>query len=828
MSKKSHKALASATVMSLVLTSALTATNNVQAAAKVERMPGADRFATAQEVAKQSFGKAENVVLVNGLGYADAVSATPLAKQLDAPILLTDAEDKPSAKLVATLTDLGAKNVYIIGGTGVVTEAMEKELAKTYKVERIAGDAKDGRYGTNAAVAKKVIEKTKATEGILVSAEGYADALSVASIAATKGMPVLFANKNEVPAVVKDAAKDMKKIMAVGGEGVLPDAVLKVVNAERIAKGADRFETNLTVLKHFGADLKFDNIFVAAGGDDSKSKFADALVASAAAAKFGAPVVLNGLGANETRIKEAIKFTKDHMGDNTKVTIVGGEASVSKDIENELAGKKASTGKAEVQSMEGLNLNQVKVVFADKVDADTAEDVKNYELDGEQLTETTAVAQLKDDDRTVVITLADIQAQEKEKTLKVRKGILNKEKSKLVSESEKKVTFKDVVAPKLEKVSVKGNTKVGVEFSEAVFVEGKDEEAVIKNLAQQIEINGDTIESIGYNGETDGNGKLKYTKLKNSIKVKDGYYVNKVEFYFDSALDNGTNQLKVLEGKKDRYLVDAAGFTMKEAKQEFKVEKVDGKPKVKSVKGSTEGKIFINFDRPMDKKTATDSRNYELNGSQLSLCDAKVELKEGDTQVKISKVSGVLTGSNTITIDNKVRDAFGNKVEDDTRIAFTAEKDNVKPKVNYVLTVDESTLRVVFSKDVKEKVATDKSNYTLKDSKGNKISIKEIKSVAECNDMYDIELSDNKKLDGSKYTLKIENVIDGSGNVMDDYTTTINGSDVVPTIKKAVAVKNSKGEYVENKIVVVFDQEMKSSTIDKTENYRYKNDKNEV
>src|SRR3712207_8303272 len=82
----------------------------------------------------------------------------------------------------------------------------------------------------------------------------------------------------------------------------------------------------------------------------------------------------------------------------------------------------------------------------------------------------------------------------------------------------------------------------------------------------------------------------------------------------------------------------------------------------------------------MDKKTATDSRNYELNGSQLSLCDAKVELKEGDTQVKISKVSGVLTGSNTITIDNKVRDAFGNKVEDDTRIAFTAEKDNVKDR----------------------------------------------------------------------------------------------------------------------------------------------------
>ncbi|RXM61170.1 cell wall-binding repeat-containing protein, partial [Clostridium tetani] len=76
MSKKSHKALASATVMSLVLTSTLAATN-VQAAAEVTRMPGADRYTTAQTVAKKSFGKAENVILVNGLGYADSVSATP-------------------------------------------------------------------------------------------------------------------------------------------------------------------------------------------------------------------------------------------------------------------------------------------------------------------------------------------------------------------------------------------------------------------------------------------------------------------------------------------------------------------------------------------------------------------------------------------------------------------------------------------------------------------------------------------------------------------------------------------------------------------------------
>ncbi|RXM59807.1 cell wall-binding repeat-containing protein, partial [Clostridium tetani] len=75
MNKKSHKVLARVTVMGLVLTCTLDATS-VQAI-EVTRMSGADRYTTAQTVANKSFGKAENVILVNGLGYADSVSATP-------------------------------------------------------------------------------------------------------------------------------------------------------------------------------------------------------------------------------------------------------------------------------------------------------------------------------------------------------------------------------------------------------------------------------------------------------------------------------------------------------------------------------------------------------------------------------------------------------------------------------------------------------------------------------------------------------------------------------------------------------------------------------
>ncbi|MBC2425483.1 cell wall-binding repeat-containing protein, partial [Clostridium beijerinckii] len=347
MNKKNHKALASVAVMSLVL-----ASTNVQAASQVTRMPGADRFTTAQTVAKESFKKAENVILVNGLGYADSVSATPFAKLKSAPILLTDALDKPSKDLLATLTELGVKNIYIVGGKGVVTEIMEKELGKSYKVERIGGNS---RYETNAEIAKKVIAATKAEKAILVNGQdGYADALSVASIAATKGYPVIFGNKNKVPTDVKDAIKNVKEVLAVGGEGVLPEEIFKHIKAKRIAKGSDRFDTNLKVLEHFNGDFKFDNIFVAAGGDDSKSKFADALVASAAAAKHGAPVVLTGLGANKENVDKSIKYIKGKMGDKTKVTVVGGINSVSEAIEKEFKDKMKLT------TLMQSNINSIK------------------------------------------------------------------------------------------------------------------------------------------------------------------------------------------------------------------------------------------------------------------------------------------------------------------------------------------------------------------------------------------------------------------------------------------------------------------------------------
>ena len=92
MNKNGKRVLASGALMSLVLTSVLAVGPVSAAPGQVTRISGADRYATAAQVATANWTTSDNVVLVNGQNYPDAVSASALAKKLNAPILLTKAD----------------------------------------------------------------------------------------------------------------------------------------------------------------------------------------------------------------------------------------------------------------------------------------------------------------------------------------------------------------------------------------------------------------------------------------------------------------------------------------------------------------------------------------------------------------------------------------------------------------------------------------------------------------------------------------------------------------------------------------------------------------
>lgn len=337
---RKRKCLSSA-LAALVLTAAFSIGSTVQAAS-VTRMDGGTggRIGTADSVAVSAFGKAQNVILVNGYGYADAVSATPLAKQLNAPILLT-AGGTLESEVASTIKSLGATKVYIVGGTGVVSPTIENTLKSSYQVERIAGVTDTSRMGTNAEVAKKVLSLSGQKTGVLVNGQdGYADALSVASLAAQRGYPVLFATSQNIASVVKDVvSSNSLNMLAVGGDAVLPQSVVDSVSGKKITENTpDRFATNLAVLNYFKTNsggVDFSTVYIAAGGA-TQDQFADALVASAAAAKTGSPLVLTGLGAGTDQIAAAQDYIASNASEDSKLIIVGGTASVSSSIMSQL------------------------------------------------------------------------------------------------------------------------------------------------------------------------------------------------------------------------------------------------------------------------------------------------------------------------------------------------------------------------------------------------------------------------------------------------------------------------------------------------------------
>ncbi len=300
--------------------------NNVHADANKHRIYGNDRIQTSIKISQDGWANgAETAIIAQGYGYADALCAAPLAKKHNAPIILSE-KNGLNAEIINELKRLKVKKVFIIGGTGVLSESVESQLSNTgiKSVERLWG--KD-RYETSV----KVAESLGPVEGIVItSGNGYADSLSIAPIAAQKGMPILLSEKDKLADVTQNYIKKMnvKKCYVVGGTGVISDNVKKFVTDSERLSGKDRFETNLAVLQRFQNELKFENIFIAQGDGPTGTEFADALSGSALAAQKSSPVIL----IYKTIYNKTAEFIKTKMSKDSRLIALGGTAVVPNDI----------------------------------------------------------------------------------------------------------------------------------------------------------------------------------------------------------------------------------------------------------------------------------------------------------------------------------------------------------------------------------------------------------------------------------------------------------------------------------------------------------------
>jgi putative cell wall-binding protein len=197
---------------------------------------------------------------------------------------------------------LGVELVYIVGGTGVVSQQIEDGLkARGIQVIRLSGSS---RYETSAAVASYL---GRSEQAFVVSGENFPDALSIASYAASQGSPILLTASTDLPEPILKYLKDngVEKTYIIGGDGVIPFSVsIKLPNPERIS-GQDRYQTNLEVLRHFGFD--YSTTFLANG-----ESFPDALSGSALAGVGQHPVILVSNTMNSDVVSE-LGYNTDMM-----------------------------------------------------------------------------------------------------------------------------------------------------------------------------------------------------------------------------------------------------------------------------------------------------------------------------------------------------------------------------------------------------------------------------------------------------------------------------------------------------------------------------------
>lgn len=286
----------------------------------VPRIYGNDRYLTAVEIAKTGWTSSANIVLATGLDYPDALSATPLAKQLNAPILLTEKNSlRPEA--LTEIKNLKPANAYIVGGTGVISDVVKKSLESIgIKCTRLAGS---DRYGTALNVAQYMASNfSMSSEVFLVTGINFPDASSIASIAGIRNMPILLLPKSGVPDSIKSYIKTQKitKAYVVGGSGVISDAAASSIPcANERVWGSDRYGTNSAVLNRFSGDFNFNLSYLTTG-----ENFPDALAGSALAAATKSPVILTSIVPE----KATVDIVNSNISAIKNLKALGGEAIV--------------------------------------------------------------------------------------------------------------------------------------------------------------------------------------------------------------------------------------------------------------------------------------------------------------------------------------------------------------------------------------------------------------------------------------------------------------------------------------------------------------------
>lgn len=289
------------------------------------RLAGTDRYATAFAAAEElkkllNVEKFENIVVASGADYPDALAGSYLANQKNAPILLVKGEKELEIKQYIEENLVSGGTVYLLGGTGAVSETMESSLSG-FNVKRLGGL---NRYATNLAILKEAGVEDK---DILVAyGLGFADSLSASAV----NLPILLVGQSLTDEQKEFLDETNGEKIIIGGIGAVNETIeaeLKEHGTGEVSRlsGSDRYETSVLVAERFFTDV--DQVVIAYGGT-----FPDGLCAGPVANAIGEPLILAALWHED----DAAEYISE--GNVSGRYIIGGTGVLSDKTVNKVFG----------------------------------------------------------------------------------------------------------------------------------------------------------------------------------------------------------------------------------------------------------------------------------------------------------------------------------------------------------------------------------------------------------------------------------------------------------------------------------------------------------
>lgn len=203
-----------------------------------ERIAGLDRYGTADAVAAaavelQGGSFAGTAFVATGRGYADSLSAAPLAAAFGWPVFLSGPAGL-SASTIAAMHDAGVTDVVILGGTRAVPAGVTEQLAREgLSSTRLQGS---NRYETSLEVARYGVAAGLEWDCLaLASGERFADALAGGICQGECGSVLLLTSSTSLdPAVaagLAEVADTISEVRFLGGTAVVSQTVRDEVGA---------------------------------------------------------------------------------------------------------------------------------------------------------------------------------------------------------------------------------------------------------------------------------------------------------------------------------------------------------------------------------------------------------------------------------------------------------------------------------------------------------------------------------------------------------------------------------------------------------------------